>query len=120
MSHLQQNQSIHTGMENTTGTSPTVTLPPGVDVMTIWINISAFSATSIQFTVQAIDPFAGGVVGLLTTTTITGTGERQLFLGPPFAPVANQAAQVMVPGQFNVRWIITGAGSVTFSVVAEY
>ena len=82
------------------------------------IDISAFSGTSITFTIYAVDPISGNTVSLLASAAQTGTGTIYLHIYPGAVAVANKVANEALPYQ----WKLTPSGtitSVTYSVHAE-
>lgn len=83
-----------------------------------YIDISAFSGTSITFTVQALDPISGAVSTVLASAAKTTTGAFVLTVYPGSATAANVSLQDAAPR----RWQITTSGtitSVTYSISYE-
>lgn len=83
-----------------------------------YIDITAFSGTSITFTVQALDPISGNASTVLASAAKTGTGPFTLTVYPDTATVANVALADVMPR----RWQITATGtitSVTYSIAYE-
>lgn len=84
----------------------------------IYIDITAFSGTSITFTVQALDPLNGTVSTVLASAAKSATGAFTLTVYPDAATVANVALADVMPR----RWQITATGtitSVTYSIAYE-
>lgn len=84
----------------------------------IYVDITAFSGTSITFTVQALDPLNGTVSTVLASAAKTGTGAFTLTVYPDTATVANVALADVAPR----AWQITTSGtitSVTYSISYE-
>lgn len=91
----------------------------GYTGLTIDIDITAFTGTSITFTVQAKDPVAGTYSTLLASAALAAPGHTVLIVDPRVPAVANASAQRPLPKQ----WRIVPSGtitSVTYSVGATY
>lgn len=89
---------------------------PGV---TIYLNITAFTGTSITFTVEGYDVSNGAYFTLLASAAKSSTGRFTLTIDPRVAVSANVAIQLAIPK----RWRITPSGtitSVTYSAQAVY
>jgi hypothetical protein len=81
------------------------------------IDITAFTGTSITFTVQFYDPGKQAYVNTLASAALTGTGHTILSLGPDVVASANVAAVEIL----RKRYRIVPSGtitSVTYSVSA--
>lgn len=90
----------------------------GYKGLRLTIDISAFSGTSITFTVYLVDPISGNTVSLLASAAQTGTGTIYLHIYPGAVAVANKVANEVLPAQWN----LTSSGtitSVTWSAHAE-
>lgn len=82
------------------------------------INLSAFTGTSVTFTLQGIDPISGNAYTLLESAAKNATGTFTLTLAPGIAASSNVAAQDILPSQWKL--ITTGTFTVaTYSVHAE-
>jgi hypothetical protein len=82
--------------------------------ITVDIDVTAFTGTSITYTLQGYDVAKSGWYTLVATAAITTTGHSILTVGPEVTIVANVAAQRVVP--LRVRLVPSGTiTSVTYS-----
>ena len=90
----------------------------GYKGLRLTIDISAFSGTSITFTVKGVDPISGNSYTLLASAAKSATGTFYLLIYPGCVAVANSVANEVLPAQWN----LTSSGtitSVTWSAHAE-
>src|SRR6266536_742113 len=72
-----------------------------------YLNVSAFSGFSnVAITIQDKDPYSSNYFDVVTFTSVTGTTSERKALDP------------MLCIAHRVKWVVTGSGSITFSVVA--
>ena len=82
--------------------------------ITVDIDVTAFTGTSITFTLQGYDTAKQGWYTLVATAAISAAGHSTLTVGPEVTIVANAAAQRVVP--LRVRLVPSGTiTSVTYS-----
>jgi hypothetical protein len=82
------------------------------------VEVSAFTGTSITFTIQGYDPLSDSVYTLLASAAITGTGTTTYLIYPGCVAVANAVANNVLPE----AWQVTATGTITsatYSVRAE-
>jgi hypothetical protein len=82
------------------------------------IDITAFSGTSITFTLQSLDPLTGTVSTVLASAAKTGTGAFTMTVYPGITAAAN----VSLSDFMSRRWQITTSGvitSVTYAISYE-
>jgi hypothetical protein len=92
---------------------------PGKSGIRFDIDITAFTGTSITFTVESWDPAKQGWVTELASAALAATGRTTIQVDPRIAAAANLVAQRIVPKQLR----ITPSGtitSVTYSVVYTF
>ncbi len=82
------------------------------------INISAFTGTSITFTIVGVDPISGLTYTLLASAAKSAAGLFTLLVAPAATAAANVAVVDLLPEQWKLvpSGVIT---SVTYSVRAE-
>lgn len=84
----------------------------------VYVDISAFTGTSITFTLQALDPISGTASTVLASAAKSATGAFTLTVAPGVATAANVALGDYAPD----RWQLQQSGtitSVTYSVAYE-
>lgn len=74
-----------------------------------YIDITAFSGTSITYTIQAVDPVTGTASTVLASAAKNGTGAFTLTVYPDTATAANVALSDVAPR----IWQITTSGTIT-------
>jgi hypothetical protein len=83
------------------------------------IDITAFTGTSITFTIQGVDPVgATDTYTLLASAALAATGVTSLLIYPGCVAAANLVANIVLPE----LWQVTATGtitSVTYSLRAE-
>ena len=83
------------------------------DDITVEINVTAFSGTSITFTLQGHDPIANTWYTLVATAAATGTGRLVLHAGPDMPTTTNVSTTRVLP--LRVRLLTSGTiSSVTY------
>ena len=75
----------------------------------VFINVTAFSGTSITFKIQGKDPVSGVYFDMLTGTAITATGTQLLTIYPGLTAVANTTATDVLPRTWRLSWAISSA-----------
>lgn len=83
------------------------------------IDISAFSGTSITFTIQGVDPVSGDTYTVLASAAKSTTAPFTLTVAPGITATANVSVNEPAPYQ----WKLLTSGtitSVTYSVKCEY
>ncbi len=83
------------------------------------IDITAFTGTSITFTIETYDRAKGGYVTELASAALVAAGHTILQVSPNSTAAANLAVNRIVPK----RWRVTPSGtitSVTYSVLVTY
>lgn len=95
---------------------------PNIERAIVFIDVTAASATpSVVFTIRGYAPKADGTpetYDLLASAAVTGTGNTKLEVGPAIAAAANAAAQIAIPGEWDVNAVHADADSITYSVSA--
>lgn len=89
------------GARNTHEANPKQISTTSVNTLTVDINVTAFSGTSITFTVQGQDS-QGNWYTLLASAAISATGRSTLTVGPQSPTAANASANRVVPNRVRV------------------
>jgi hypothetical protein len=103
-------------VSRTTNVTGTAVNARGATNVSVDINISAFTGTSITFTIQALDPATNTWFTLLASAAQTGVARLRLNIGPSMPTTANLSVTTVVPPSLRV----TTSGTwnpATFSVV---
>lgn len=83
------------------------------------IRLTAFTGTSVTFTVEAYDSAANEWFAVLAGVALAAAGRQRLNIGPDFPAIANVAANTVLPRQLRV--VTSGTfTSTTFSVFATF
>src|SRR5436190_9593789 len=123
MSVVEAQKRVYNLLESAARTDHTTGIP-GVQYNTrykglrLTINISAFSGTSITYTVTGVDPISAATYTLLASAAKSATGVFTLTVAPATTAAANVAVVDTMPEQ----WKLVPSGtitSVTYSVRAE-
>lgn len=69
----------------------------------VYIDISAFSGTSITFTLYSVDPATGSEYSLLASAAKSATGAFTLTIGPGVATVQNVALGDFAPRKLRLK-----------------
>lgn len=118
MSYTKEGVLFPSAARTSHASSPTQTAP-GAEGVRVDIDITAFSGTSITFTVQYYDPGKGDWLTLLASAALSATGHTTLHIHPAMTAAANSIAAAILPR----RWRVTPSGtitSVTYSVAYTY
>jgi hypothetical protein len=103
------------------GNSGKIDLAAGIAVLAVYVNVTAFTGTSITFGIDLVDDATGNIVkaNVLSTAALVATGEVALFIGETLTNVANLQQNTPVPLAIRINWSGT-ITSVTFVVNAEW
>lgn len=122
MVHVQKTIFTHTPSTTiTTGAhlTPTNYTNSQFTGIRLHIDISAFSGTSITFTLQGVDPVSGDAYTVLASAAKSSAAPFTLTVAPGIAATANVSANEPAPYRWNL--VTTGTiTSVTYSVRCEY
>ena len=77
---------------------------------------SITSSPSVVFTLQGLDTASGKYYDLLVSAAIVATGTTVLKLYPGITPVANGAANDILPRAFRVEVVHADTDSITYSL----
>lgn len=95
---------------------------PNIERLIVFIDATASAATpSVVFTIRGYAPKADGTpetYDLLASAAVTGTGNTKLEVGPGITAAANAAAQIAVPGEWDVNAAHANGDSIMYSVSA--
>lgn len=75
----------------------------------VYIDITAFSGTSITFTLSGLDPASGTVYTVLASAAKSATGAFQLTVAPWVATAANVSLSDIAPSKLR----LTTSGTIT-------
>lgn len=85
--------------------------------LVLWVDVTAFTGTSITITIQAKDPVSLKYTTILASAALAATGTTALTIYPGVTAAANVAVSTVVPSIW--RAISTGTFSnVTYTVSA--
>lgn len=110
----QRRTNLFPSAARTTHTDSKIVNLQGSDTVTVDINVTAFSGTSITFTVQGKDS-QGNWFNVLATAAINATGRSTLTIGPQSPTTTNVSSNRVLP--LVMKLVPTGTiTSVTYYV----
>lgn len=117
--NLPVSKTVFSSAARTTHTASNVLYSDGARGIRFDLNISAFTGTSITFTVQFYDFAAATWRTLLASAALSATGAVVLQITPDLAASANLIAQAILPER--IRVLPSGTiTSVTYSMGATW
>lgn len=112
-------QSLFPSLARTTHAASNEINVNGAEALRVDVDITAFTGTSITFTVQGYDTGSATWVTLLASAALSATGHTVLMVGISVPTTANISAAVLPPKR--VRVLPSGTiTSVTYSVGAVW
>lgn len=84
--------------------------------ITVVVDITALTGTSITFTIQGKDPTSGKYYTLLVSAALVGTGTTILRVGPGLTAAANTVANDQLPRTFRVITTAVALSALTATV----
>ncbi len=85
--------------------------------LNLFIDVTAITDTpSVVFTVFAKDGLTGGIVTIISSSAIVGTGFTWLRIGPGLGASSNIRANEFLPRTFSVRATHADSDEITYSV----
>ena len=115
----QRTQVVFPSAVRTANLSSSRVSTQGARDLSVDINVTAITGTSVTFTVEGYDASAGTYFTLVAGVAITAAGRQVLSVGPDFPVTANVSAARVLPLAFRIT--TTGTWNpATFTAVANF
>lgn len=107
--HYVKTGTLFPSLARTTHADSAVEQNDGWTGLRVDLDITAFTGTSITFTIQYYDPGKGDWLTLLASAAQTGTGHVTLHVDPRMTTASNTILAAIVPK----KWKLVPSGTIT-------